>query len=359
MENPKGPVLLVIADLAPPIQGISIVTGWVIQLLRSLNFNNLILNTTVNGTKLYKFRRTIKFLVVLAKLLTSKDFDVLYIPLSHGESLFFQSLFVYVGHRRNKTVLVHHHSYLPINTPGGVLHRVSHGHFLKKAEHIFLSEKMKGDYARIWGETNLRTWVISNHDVALSRLVSTIGLPQRKDSLNFIHFGNISLEKGFFEAVAASEPYLKLHSKSKFNLLGNTSNKDIITTIEALKNNYPNQFFYTQNYSPEILTEILRESDIFLFPSNYKNEAAPVVILEAQALGVFVAATNIGTISSDIIYPGFSVNLASYGAELENLINLISANSSRNKLKLEMIRDMNQRSLEAQNSAKEVFLRWR
>jgi glycosyltransferase involved in cell wall biosynthesis len=357
MPNQERVHLLVIADLSPPIQGISIVTDWILEQLCVLGFHIKVINTTVNKTYFYKFRRIYKFFVTFVKLISMKNFSTLYIPLSHGESLLFQTIFVYLGYLRRKTIIVHHHSYLPIKSPAGILHKISHGTLLRKAEHVFLSEKMKNDYLGVWGETNTKYWVISNHDVAKSRLNSENHKFREENSLTFIHFGNLSLEKGFFEVVEACEPYLKSDPKSQFKLLGSTSNIRIINAIEGLKSKYPNQFSYSDQYSPDLLRRNLSDSDILLFPSHYKNEASPIVILEAQTMGVLVAATDIGTIRSEVIHPGFSVQIANYQDELSKLVKCLLPPDTRNLLQRKVMDEMIRLSIRAQDEVREVFAR--
>jgi glycosyltransferase involved in cell wall biosynthesis len=237
------------------------------------------------------------------------------------------------------------------------LHKLSHGTLLRKAEHVFLSEKMKNDYIGVWGETNSKYWVISNHDVAKSRLNSENQKSREENSLTFIHFGNLSLEKGFFEVVKACEPHLKSDPKSQFKLLGSTINIRIIDAIEGLKSKYPNQFSYSDQYSAELLCRNLSDSDILLFPSHYKNEASPLVILEAQTMGVLVAATDIGTINTEVIHPGFSVQMANYQYELDKLVENLLFSENRNVLRWDVIDEMTRLSIKAQNQVKEVFER--
>ena len=141
--------------------------------------------------------------------------------------------------------------------------------------------------------------------------------------------------------------------------MGSTKNRKIIETIEGLKHKYPNQFSYSEKYSAELLRSNLAETDIFLFPSHYKNEAAPIVILEAQTMGVFVAATNIGTIGTEVIHPGFSVEIANYQSELKKLLEYLSKLNTRNQSKSEVMNEMIRQSAKAQSDIKEVFLRWK
>ena len=347
--------LIAIADLAPPIQGISIVTHWILEQLSSFDFKIRVINTTVNKNIFYKIKRTYKFLVTFFKLLFTKNFSILYIPLGHGESLLFQIMFVYLGYLKKKRVIVHHHSYLPITSPSGILHKVSHGNLLRKAEHIFLSDKMMTDYLHVWGKADKNYWVITNHDVARSRLISKNRKFHQENSLTFIHFGNLSLEKGFFDAVEACEPYLRFDPKSQFKILGGTTNIEILNTIEGLKRKYPNQFTYSDQYTAELLQRNLSDSDILLFPSRYKNEASPIVILEAQTKGLFVAATDIGTISTEVMHPGFSVQIANYQDELHKLVQFLLLPDIRNPLQRDIIDKMFRLSLKAQNEVKEVF----
>jgi glycosyltransferase involved in cell wall biosynthesis len=93
------------------------------------------------------------------------------------------------------------------------------------------------------------------------------------------------------------------------NLLGPVEDMEILEKIVCLQQRYPDRFIHIGKYDSSLLSNVLSDTDFFLFPSNYRNEASPIVVLEAQCAGVAVVASNVGTIGSEILAPGCSVEL--------------------------------------------------
>jgi glycosyltransferase involved in cell wall biosynthesis len=66
--------------------------------------------------------------------------------------------------------------------------------------------------------------------------------------------------------------------------------------------------------------EFLAQVDVFLFPSRYRHEAQPLVILEAQAAGARVVATNVGCVSSMLRSADVATTSGRFSAEVEHLV---------------------------------------
>ena len=74
-------------------------------------------------------------------------------------------------------------------------------------------------------------------------------------------------------------------------------------------------------------------------------------------MGVLVSATDIGTINTEVIHPGFSVQMANYQDELDKLVENLLFSENRIVLRLDVIDEMTRLSIKAQNQVKEVFER--
>ena len=70
--------------------------------------------------------------------------------------------------------------------------------------------------------------------------------------------------------------------------------------INKMMDTLSDQVTYHGEISSNNKNEFYSAIDIFLFPSEYKNEAQPNVLFEANAFGVPVISLAIGCISSDV-----------------------------------------------------------
>ena len=87
-------------------------------------------------------------------------------------------------------------------------------------------------------------------------------------------------------------------------ILCSLNENGISESILRLKARFPMQFTYYERFDVNTLYEELRCSDTLLFPSNYENEASPLVVHEAQYAGVICLTSEAGTLTSEILFPG-------------------------------------------------------
>jgi glycosyltransferase involved in cell wall biosynthesis len=318
MMEPTEKTIVVLADMPPPVQGISLVTEWVVKNLQTKDYSVKVLDTAVKRSRHYYFLRVSAFLRAGRQVLSIQSGDILYVPLSHGFTLYFQTLIILLARRRNFRVLAHHHTYLPINRPKNIRHLICHGLLALSAEHIFLSEKMKVEYADIWQPRN-RLWVITNNGVAVTRMVHSGTPPVSDRRIGLIFAGKVSREKGFFHILDISRELLSLHKSTTLTILGPSGDKTILHELTRLSIDFPEQFTYFGAYTEIELLKELGSSMLFLFPSEYKNEASPLVVLEAQALGNICITTEIGSLPSEVLKPGVSVRIEEWANSVREL----------------------------------------
>lgn len=308
----------VIADFPPPIQGISIVSEWLAQSLEKERFEFEKLNTSVARINFYFIRRFIRLLVIFLRVTTGQSKGIVYIALSHGLTLVPQTAIIILGKIKGKRVIVHHHSFLPIINSQSITNKICHNLMKTGVEHIFLSNYMRDQYLRIW-KPKERTWIITNHQVANSRIESSI---ENKiiSPLRMVYAGRMSPEKGFWEVAQVTKDLLKESKNLHATFLGPTTNLEIENEILALKSIFKNQFEYVENYTEVEFAEILEHSTFFLFPSKYLNEASPLVVLEAQAAGNICITSQIGTLKTDVLPPGEAIEIQEWAARTKEII---------------------------------------
>jgi len=351
----KGLDYLAIADLPPPTQGISIVSLWVVQFLRENRARVELCNTSAKPGFFYTFRRCLRFLIALQKVLKSNRRTAIYIALSHGPSLYAQTIIVLLSKWKKHRIILHHHTFLPINSPKKLQNRICHGTMRKRVEHIFLSKYMKEKYEDIWHPTGNR-WVVTNHQIAALRTKSQIDGNKLKEGIKLCFAGRMSQEKGFWDCESVTRLLLTENLGIKAVFLGPIFHVEIFKAIENLKQDFPLRFEHIGQYDESILTRSLQDSSYFLFPSHYSNEASPLVVLEAQSLGNICITSNVGTLSTDVLSPGLAVDIKNWHKTVLEIVQLKRFNHLNLKLATDRIREKsNILALECDKQMKEVF----
>ena len=113
---------------------------------------------------------------------------------------------------------------------------------------------------------------------------------------------NISEAKGIFYFLDTAEALLKRAPAIRVVIAGAFENSEIEQRVGERVSRLPNVTYVGAKYG-EQKSSFFDSVDALLFPSVYRNEAEPVTILEANAHGIPVIASNRGCIS-DLISPG-------------------------------------------------------
>jgi len=117
-----------------------------------------------------------------------------------------------------------------------------------------------------------------------------------KDRVDMLYLSNMIKSKGYFDV-------LKLANKTKdreiyYHFAGswqnNSDREEFLKYIED--NNLSKKIVFHGFINGEEKSNLFKESDIFIFPTRYKNEAFPLTILEALSYGVPVISTDEGSI---------------------------------------------------------------
>ena len=299
--------ILVIADFPPPIQGISLVSLWVASFIKEKGKKSVIINTSANQSSNYAVRRIFKFLSALFRILKMRGDCIAYVALSHGHTLYLQVFLICVCKIKRYRVIVHHHTFLPIRQPNLILNKICHGFLRANVEHIFLSKLMQDEYKSVW-KPREKTWVVTNHQVASNRMQKSEGY-DKVPGTNLCFSGRMSEEKGFWNAAELARTVLTEFPEMTVTFLGPAANSEIALELNGLELKFVNRFRHLSSYQEKVLAQALQLSSFYIFPSQYANEASPLVVLEAQALGNICMTSDVGTLTTDVLPPGHAVSL--------------------------------------------------
>lgn len=188
--------------------------------------------------------------------------------------------------------VIHHRSCFYIeheNKPIRLMHNAAGG----EALHIFLSPGMAEKYQARYG--SCRFMVASNgRFVAAEAELAPVA---RVDGpLRVGHLSNLCRDKGFFQVADAFEAIREDRPDAELYLAGPIIEEGVGERLEMLRARYGQSVHHLGSVGGNAKTAFYRGIDLFMFPTNFDQEAAPNVLYEALAAGVPCLSNDRGVI---------------------------------------------------------------
>lgn len=172
-----------------------------------------------------------------------------------------------------------------------------------------------------------RSAVCSN--MALLPLQPPSESSQPHPNIRLGHVSNLSVEKGL-SVVLGAHAATKAHGQmTQLHIAGPLANARSRGLLEdALSRNVDGSLVYHGSLTRDEIKVFFQGIDIFLFPSAYRHEAEPLVVLEALAAGVPVLAFAVGCLASTFSNSRWLVTTGeSYEAQLNKLLDELERES--------------------------------
>jgi glycosyltransferase involved in cell wall biosynthesis len=219
-----------------------------------------------------------------------------------GKGLVLSAVLAAVAKWLGYRVFVHHHSFAYVDHPALAMRLlcrvVGDG-----AEHICLGPAMVRGLRRRYGE-QLRTIIISN---ALLRPPRRRREARGCSLLRLGHLSNLTLEKGLGTVISSACLALEAGLDVELHIAGPATNKAATKVLEEARSLLGDRLRYHGPLYGSQKHEFFEQLDVFVYPTRYRHEAQPLVVLEALAHGVPVAATSRGCIRDDVADAGLVV----------------------------------------------------
>jgi len=326
--------MIFVGPFPKPVHGQSLATQSMFEFFLDAGF--CVNKVDVSSTGLRKI--LVHFYACLIILLFSKT--PVYISLNSNKGLILNILLVLVARLKGSKLYLHYHAYDHIRRKSKVLYCLTKiaG---KEACHIVLGEKMARDL-RQCTDFELDTYIVNNSK--LINLKSSVE-KQRSAFIKIGHLSNLTQEKGLTDTINTAI-YLKDFFPIQLYLAGPTTSEYVREEITRAKEVLGENLKYLGPLYGEAKDKFYSEIDYFIFPSKYKNEAEPLVVLEALSASVPVIASNIGCIADDIGTTGgislnidedFAYNVKGYLNKVEHQLNYAQASTNAKKRFLELL----------------------
>jgi glycosyltransferase involved in cell wall biosynthesis len=281
-----------VAPLPPPVHGFSNICAAMFELLRTKTSVSLFDRAprTPNRwhAKLRQLLRPFAYLVWSIRNPTGN----LYLALSGGIGQIIDWPYVLMGRLLGRRIFVHHHSFAYITSPS-LLNRLLFAS-LRRQVHVVLSVRMGQELVRIYGLELAKVRVISNA-AFFAALTQPIERPYNTDArISLGYLSNISVEKGIVEFFAVLAELDRAGVAYQAQVAG-----PIAPDAQAL---FSELFAASRNTTycgaiyGDTKDDFYKSVDVLLFPTDYANEAEPLVIHEAIRSGAHVIACERGAI---------------------------------------------------------------
>lgn len=297
----NAPRITFIGPLPPPTHGQGLATQALRAALEASGFVLDVVDTGGGrgGRTATTARRLLAHARAGAAVLAGRGW--VYLSANSNAGLWATALLGLAARLRGRPVMIHHHSYAPARTPLPAMRRLARWAG-PEAIHLVLCATMAADLRRV--NPGVRETLVLNN----AGLVDGGLKLQRRDRVGgrvtFGHLSNLCAEKGVLETVQVVEALAAAGEDVALVLAGPVQDETARRAIERATEALPGRFRYVGPVYGADKAAWFGEVDAFLFPTKYKNEAAPLVVLEAMASGAPAVATACSCIPEEIAETG-------------------------------------------------------
>jgi glycosyltransferase involved in cell wall biosynthesis len=298
-----------IGGFPPPVGGAAMVNAMVCDALVADGVD--VTRIDVSGQRLSHSRtfafhahRAVRNLLGLrrARALASRDAAIYVVP-DAGLGAWYTRAHMAGAARRYGAVMIHHHScrYMEQHDRAiAAVATIAHD----RATHVFLTDGMATAFRRQYGDVRFRV-ATNAHFVAEE--AARLPAPRPGGPIRLGHLSNLCADKGFFAVADAFDALRAAGVASTLTLAGPILETAVAKRIAGLIEAHGSAVHHVGPLAGEAKLAYYRDIDVFLFPTAFSQEGAPLVIYEALAAGCPVLATNRGAIAEVIPAMGGAV----------------------------------------------------
>ncbi|QGN38813.1 glycosyltransferase family 4 protein [Klebsiella oxytoca] len=298
--------MIFLINLPPPLHGMSFINAKLLKLANDKGLNVCVVNTTPSKEiKVNILRKFVKhsyiFISFVRTLIRVKEDKILYRPINGGKGQLIDVAYMLMANFFKYKIYIHHHSYNYLNKKSKIFTVLS---ILLRSNttHIVLSVDMQKKLNEIYNIKENEIIVLSN-----------IGFIEDGPSVNnkknieverivISYMANVTVEKGIDIFIKTCKLIDKHNpGEYEYRIAGPISDVNTQILVDEFISSCINAFYVGPVYGEE-KEKFLSTSDIFYFPSKYKNEAEPLVLYEAASCGCLVIGSQVGSMRAAIAH---------------------------------------------------------
>ena len=286
-------MILVIGPFPPPLHGFSSVTQRVTHCLQEEGFDVIAFNTAppYMAQGLNRLSRFGIFLKTWRQLRQQSGNAIAYLPLSGGWGQLYDLFTVFLAKAKGFQSIFHHHSTAYLHSRRGLsalVFRLAG----TSATHIVLCKKMQQMLQQQYNCRNVH--VLSN--LTFFPLEPLSRPPHKLATIGFL--SNITKAKGGETMITLARSIEERGLPVKVILAGPCYDEPLKAKLEEAV--AEGVLEWRGAVYGEDKAQFWHDIDAFVFPTQYENEAEPLVVWEAMAAGVPVLAYDRGCIPSQV-----------------------------------------------------------
>lgn len=245
-----------------------------------------------------RFERTIR--AALSIFINRKKYRVCYFSGEGSLGIIYNIILVTTAILAGSKPIVHHHNYNYIDRKS-ILMIILHYGMVRTGTHIFLSGQMEAAYRAKYGSKGEFKSIRNSAfvpPISQGSLASPIANQSDVPVIGLL--SNLTKEKGLYIFLDVLRNAVKKGIPVRGVLAGPVGLADDRRALEEARLELGNCLDYRGPlYGPE-KDNFYLDTDVFLFPTSYANEAQPTVLFEALAAGCQVISYDRGCISDQI-----------------------------------------------------------
>lgn len=326
VDSNKSIKLCALVALPGPVTGMTLATRYVVNFL-SLHFSVTVCDLARGYSKkgiVWKIRKFTNGLMGCLSLLVVRMRGVrtLLLAPNAGWGLVMTVLHVWIAKLLGMRVILHHHVYSYCSRKSRLMSLVQWA--LNESDlNLVLNDQM----GRVLGELycgKAQALELPYGYMTESPEASHAKAPVSKPIV-LGHLSNLTIEKGLEDVIETAVELKKQGIEVRLILAGGLAGAKEKEVFDRAQSILGDSLEYLGPVYGESKASFFSRINYFLFPSRYVNEAQPVVIVEALATGVPVAATPIGCIPGMIRSEfGWLIESQQFAKEASKSISLLS-----------------------------------
>lgn len=286
-----------LAPFPPPVSGFSATASFFRQRLDSSSLDYLVFNKS-------SFLNLARFRLVRNLVLQPSCCTNVIVFLSAGFGLYLDLLVALVAISCRKKIVFHHHSFSYILNPSWALSLFFRSFSRSPClGNVFLCQCMSSRFLRLYGLHSAgRSFIVSNLSIFPPSLASACPSSVGSERISVGLISNLTKEKGaisYLELVKSLNRRLAGSASKILFLMAGPCAPSIQSDVSTATSEISNLEYLGPLYGSQ-KADFLASLDLFVFPTQYLNEAEPLVLYEALFSGSIVHSIARGCIGSEM-----------------------------------------------------------
>jgi len=290
--------ILFLLQWPPPVHGSSVVGSYIrnsklINQEFDCDFVNLSTSKKMDEIgkyKLLKFTTYLRILIKIVYLILIKKYDLVYMAISiNGKAIFKDAFIVFLLKVFKKKIVFHLHN-KGASQYEGQIRKLTYKFVFKSAKVILLSDYLYDDISTYVKIQDVN--ICHNGIPSLSKMELKHGEGEKDKILDFLFLSNMIESKGVFILLQACSILRQKGKQFNCHFVGawkDIEEKDFHQKLKQLQIE-DCVFFHGPKYGDE-KEKYWKMADVFVFPTFYKQECFPLVLLEAMQYSLPLIST--------------------------------------------------------------------